>query len=309
VRDLKLPEFKGSKKDSSNYIEPDFYLPLLSWTREVRALLVVSGLSARQQTLSIINALGGAARRSFFRAYNLDVNNATPDDVLDKLVALVPDHKAMFTQRAIDMTFSMTTLRDDIETFGLLVQHGEMCAHFCDGSHFWYKQLIQNLLAVRSDILTLSQNFLNEHLDYRPAESFNSLITRAIAIVSKLDHEGVLSQAMRKNRNSKDVPDSGDSTDGKRSRKRKMAGKNSDSKRHNRGEMSDAALAKRFNRCGKCARYIADPAARAAHVATCEGEKDRNGKDLFPTRMGKVRGLVENGKESLVNDFGKSKTK
>jgi len=126
----------------------------------VRALLVVSGLSARQQTLSIINALGGAARRSFFRAYNLDVNNATPDDVLDKLVALVPDHKAMFTQRAIDMTFSMTTLRDDIETFGLLVQHGEMCA---DGSHFWYKQLIQNLLAVRSDILTLSQNFLNEH--------------------------------------------------------------------------------------------------------------------------------------------------
>jgi len=54
VRDLRLPEFKGSKKDSSNYIEPDFYLPLLSWTREVRALLVVSGLSARQQTLSII---------------------------------------------------------------------------------------------------------------------------------------------------------------------------------------------------------------------------------------------------------------
>ena len=118
-----------------------------------------------------------------------------------------------------------------------------------------------------------------------------------------------MTQAMRKHRNSKDVPDSGDSTDGKRSRKRKMSGKNSDSKRHNRGEMSDAALAKRFNRCGKCARYIADPAARAAHVATCEGEKDRNGKDLFPTRMGKVRGLVENGKESLVNDFGKSKTK
>ena len=74
-------------------------------------------------------------------------------------------------------------------------------------------------------------------------------------------------------------------------------------------EMSDAALAKRFNRTGKCARYITYPAARAAHVTTCESEKDRNGKDLFPTRMGKVRGLVENSKKALVNDSGESKTK
>ena len=114
---------------------------------------------------------------------------------------------------------------------------------------------------------------------------------------------------MRKNRNSKDVPDSGDSTDGKQSRERKVAGKKSDSKLHNRDKMSDVALSKRFNRCGKCAHYIAEAAARAVHVATCEGEKDSNGKYLIPTRMGKVRGLVENGKEALVNDFGKSKTK
>ena len=33
VRDLKLPGFAGSKSDSANYIEPDFYLPLLIWSR------------------------------------------------------------------------------------------------------------------------------------------------------------------------------------------------------------------------------------------------------------------------------------
>ena len=302
LRDLKLPEFQGSKKGASNYIEPEFYLPLLSWTREVRTLLVGSGLSQRQQALSIINALTGAARRSFFRAYTLNVDNATRDDVLDKLVALVPDHKSMFTQKALDMTFTMNTLRDDIETFGLLVQHGEMAA---DGSRFWYKQLVQNLLSVRSDILTLSQNFLNEHLDYRPAESFNALITRTIGIVSKLDHEGVLSQALRKRPgNSRDAPDSGDSTDGKRSKKQKGASKVVEGKRQST-KVSDAVLAQRFDRCGKCARYIADATARATHVATCTGATDRNGKDLFPTRMGQVRRLVDAGKASEVNNFTK----
>ena len=63
VHNLKLPEFQGIKKDASNYIEPKSYLPLLSWTREVRTLLVVSGLSQRHQALSIINALTGAWRR------------------------------------------------------------------------------------------------------------------------------------------------------------------------------------------------------------------------------------------------------
>ena len=55
VHNLKLPEFQGIKKDASNYIEPKFYLPLLSWTREVRTLLVVSGLSQRRQ--APVNAL------------------------------------------------------------------------------------------------------------------------------------------------------------------------------------------------------------------------------------------------------------
>ena len=42
MRELKLPGFKGSKNDSSNYIVPDLYLHLLSWRREVRTFLVVS---------------------------------------------------------------------------------------------------------------------------------------------------------------------------------------------------------------------------------------------------------------------------
>ena len=262
-------------------------------------MLAASRLSNRQQSFTIINALTGAAR-PFFRACELNFDTTTPVDVLNKLVALVPDHKAMFTQKALDMSFSLNTLRDNIETFGLLVQHGELPA---DGSRFWYKHLVQKMLTVRADILTLSHNFLNEQLEFRTTESFGSLITRAIAIVSRLNHEGLLVHDLRKKR---DAPsDVGDSADTKQKKEKKPKVNASAKNSKKWGELSNAALAKRFDRCGKCGRYVADPAARAAHVQACNGETDRAGKDLLNTRLGKVRALVKQGKADDVNVFGK----
>ena len=115
VRDLKLPGFAGSKLDSADYIEPDFYLPLLMWSREVRTVLAANGLSNRQHAFSIINASNGAARRSFFHAYESnfgtpDFDTKTPVDSLNKLVALVPDHKAMFAQKALGMSFALNVM-------------------------------------------------------------------------------------------------------------------------------------------------------------------------------------------------------
>ena len=146
VRDLKMPVFVGSKSESANSVEPDYYLSPLIWTHEVGTVLSATGLSNHQQTFSIINALTGAARRSFFRAYELNFETAKPVNVLSKLVERVPGHKAIFTQKALDMPFSLNTLRDSIETFDLLVQHGELPA---DGSRFWHKHPLQKLITVR----------------------------------------------------------------------------------------------------------------------------------------------------------------
>ena len=68
-------------------------------------------------------------------------------------------------------------------------------------------------------------------------------------------------------------------------------------------DLSNAALAKRFDRCGKCGLYVANPTERAAHVASCRGQTDRAGKDVFNTRMGQVRALVKSNKVVEVNTF------
>lgn len=85
ILDLKLPGITGSKSDSANYIEPAFDLPLLIWSCEVRTVLAASGLSHRQQSFSIIHAVTVAARRSFFRAYELDIDTTTAVKTLNKL--------------------------------------------------------------------------------------------------------------------------------------------------------------------------------------------------------------------------------
>ena len=75
-------------------------------------MLAASGLSNRQQSFTIINALTGAARRSFFRAYELNFDTTTPVatsiDVLNKLVALVPDHKAMCNTTTTVAVYDLT---------------------------------------------------------------------------------------------------------------------------------------------------------------------------------------------------------
>ena len=61
TRDVKLPDFSGSKDADAMHIDPDMYLPLLEWVREARVLLRASGLPATQQVFAVFNALKGPA--------------------------------------------------------------------------------------------------------------------------------------------------------------------------------------------------------------------------------------------------------
>ena len=68
--------------------------------------------------------------------------------------------------------------------------------------------------------------------------------------------------------------------------------------------MSDVEVAQRYDRCTKCGRHYGDASERAAHVSQCKGQSDKNGVNLFPSRIGKVRKFVAEGREADVNKFG-----
>lgn len=295
TRDVQLPPFSGSSDPKAMHIDPSYYLSLIEWVNEARTLLHFSGMQPRQQAFAIFNAMKGPARRLVTLS---GVDGSTPDALLDKLVKSIPDHETVFTNQALEMTFSVGTLRKDIETFGMLVSYGEIQTT----GRFWFQQLTRKMLAAKSDLLILSASLLNVSLDYRPAEPFQHLIARAVDVVTRLQQEGAIVQKLG-NAATGDVGESAGRR-GNTPQKRKTTQSETASKRpkHAKGP-SYEELAKQYDRCTKCGYHVKPPAL-ATHEASCPGNAEQ-----FKRRMGQVKKMVSAGKADKVNAFGAGKSK
>lgn len=299
TNDVKLPSFAGSSDASALHIDPAFYLPLIEWVKETRTLLRASGLPTQQAAFAIFNALTGPARRALLlHMGDVDLANTSPDAMLDALVECIPEHGTVFSSQAIEMVFAVNTLRKDVETFGLLVTHGELPAD----NRFWFSTLTRKLLHAKPDLLTLSASLLNRQLDYRVGERFPQLIARTIDIVTRLEQQGYLVQKAGKgmfgespgNRNKrKSAPDAEASS--KQAKAAKPPGKH----HANRGKYLE--LAKQYSRCTTCGYHY--PAAQLPkHQSSCKGTPAQ-----FNSRMSKVMQMVDAGKGDQVNAFGGQK--
>lgn len=298
TRDVKLPPFSGSADANALHVDASYYLPLLEWVNEARTLLHFSGMPNRDQVFTIFNALSGPARRVLMlRGVNIAV---TPDELLDNLVKSIPDHTTVFTNQALEMTFSLKTLRKDIETFGLLLSYGGFPT---TNNRFWFQQLTRKMLHAKENLLMLSASLLNVQLDYRPDEPFQHLIARSVDIVTRLQQENVLTVQRLGLGPAADLGESSGRR-GNAPGKRKNAQSDISSKRSKHGDgPSYNELAKQYDRCLKCGYHVKpNDAARTKHLAECKANPN-----TFKNRMRKVKAMVSQGKGDQVNNFPKSK--
>jgi hypothetical protein len=116
LSDVKISEFKGSKYPGDTIINPEHYLELLLWLRESILVLESSGLTEAQQVLSLVSHLRAAAKSQFtVRCEHTDVASRTIQQAKENILALVPEHKAEFFQKALNMQFRASSLPTDLD--------------------------------------------------------------------------------------------------------------------------------------------------------------------------------------------------
>ncbi len=301
LSDVKLSEFSGNDDTEANAIHPDYFLSLLGWIRECRTVLSFSGLNAKEQIVVLVNNLRGAARRAFFHAYKPDsFASWSVPDITGKLVALIPDHAVLFSNKAISMSFSASNLREDIDVFADLVHFGEIPAT----GRFWFDQLQTKLLEAQSNFLTLASDLLNLRLEYRPSETFAQTICRAIEVGTRLQTAGKLVQVFKgskpqkvfnnshRKRKSETRTDSNNQVSVKKSKVQRVA-------KPDLGEAKKLAL--EFDRCPACGFFVA-PTDKSKHHSSC-----KNDPQLLLKRMWRVKTLKAEGKSKAeINNFSKN---
>lgn len=299
TRDVKLPSFMGSKDENALHIDQAFYLPLIEWVKEARTLLRASGLPETQKVFAIFNALSGPARRVLMmHGAGSELADASADQLLDQLVACIPDYSTFFTTEALNMRFRTKNLLQDIEKFGLLLSFGDLPV---SSTHFWYQTFTNKLRDAQSDLLTLATSMLNMPLHYRPNETLPQLIARAIDIVKRLQQANLLQSIAKRGSGGQDVEESSGTVNNGRNKRKGPSASSAASKRRKNDDGERSAehlrLAREYDRCEKCGYYV-PPDQMKSHVQKCNG----NSK-LFATRMGKVAKMVASGKADQVNNF------
>jgi hypothetical protein len=310
IGDVRLSEFHGNPDSKASFVDPDYYLQLLSWIKDCSVVLRASGLDVRRQVLCMIGHLRGAARHAFMtRHQEADIGSWTLDTLIGALAALIPEHQTLFTRKAVEMRFSKLSLRDNIETFSLLVKHGEVPQN----SHFWFDQLQRKLLEASPSILSDASDLYNLRLGWRQGMSFVDMITQTIEIVSRLQADGRLLKprvqaglpagdaesyvpppawgGQRQNNGAKPGR-RGPGVQGSGTVKQKAKITNGNKPSFN--ELRQ--LAKTYDRCFDCGLHC-PPGTLADHRLKCPKDKH-----LFKTRLGRVRNWVHN---RGVTDYAK----
>jgi hypothetical protein len=180
LSDVKTSEFRGSKYPGDTIINPECYLELLLWLRESILVLKSSGLTEAQQVISLVSHLKAAAKSQFTVRYeHTDVASWTIQQAKENILALAPEHKAEFFQRALNMQFRASSLPTVIDLFRLYISNGE---YSCNGSQFIFKLLCDKITQASPKILQTASARHNLKLIYDPEGTLDDLCTQAIKI-------------------------------------------------------------------------------------------------------------------------------
>jgi hypothetical protein len=308
IRDIRLSEFSGNSDPKANHISESYFLPLIRWMKEGQSTLKLSGLSVLDQCTVVLNHLTGAARSAFFAKYgNTDRSQWCLNDMYRAIANLVPDYEVLFTRAAFEMKFQIKTLKDDIDTFAMYLRHGSI---HLDGNHFIFCELQRKMIAACPKIFTIAADWHNLRLVWLPESPFLSHIQKAIDIVTVLQTNQQLQQQQidqlvggSSNSEGKQAEEKIGWKDATRKRKAENREGNKPAKERKVDATRKSrftALAKEYNRCRNCGRYVAD-SNWAEHK-----KSDKCDVSQFNRRMGQVAKMVDQGKGAQVNAFAKS---
>jgi hypothetical protein len=132
----------------------------------------------------LVGALSGAAQRALQRKYQArkhEIGTWTMAQAKTEIASLVPDHKTLFTKQALNMTFNAKHLVNDIQKYGLYMQHGEMEV---DNKQLAFEMLQEKMLDACPDIFSVAQSAFNLRFDFKPL--FEMVIADAVRIVDTL---------------------------------------------------------------------------------------------------------------------------
>ena len=303
-KDVRLEKFSGNADEKARFIEPDQFLPLLEWLKATEFAIKTSGLPEAHHVPVLIQHLSGAAKSSFIKKHGGIADELSSWSLRDAKLAiagLVPDHECLFSKAALDMVFKAESLAEDVESFALFMIHGELGTE----SKFVFAELQKKVLRASPEIFSTAATQHNLHFAYREEQTFTQAVYKLQNIIHVLQVNGQLSKPKVGKEPWKDVVRNGS---GKlavqdRSKRERSAGAGP-----SRGQTADkrskrtpeeakalqkefSELAKKHSRCYGCGRHVA-PEDRESHKSECSRDKHK-----FWTNMGKVRSLVQAGKD------------
>lgn len=125
VRDVKLSEFSGNNDTETNHINTKYFLPLIRWIKEARAILTNCEKSEADGIIGCSKTSQCAACTAFLARFStIDRAKWCLSDAFDAVASLIPDYKIRSTREALDMSFYIDSLIDDINSFPMYVSSG-----------------------------------------------------------------------------------------------------------------------------------------------------------------------------------------
>lgn len=303
VNDIKMTMFYGNDDPKASCITQPYFLPLIRWIKEAKALLAHSGLNVSAQSTVVLNHLAGAARASFFARYGtVDRSAWTLDTMFTRIAHLIPDYEVIFTREALEMTFNVRSLVDDIDTFAMYLRYGSFPLN---GNQYIFTELQKKMLDAYPRIFTLAADLHNLRLVWNRDRPFMQFVNTAIEIVNTLQANQQLLINDKQSVKPQEAPGKRKAppSEGQRSQYPKRPKREGKQGSGNSKRAKFVALAKEYKRCIKCGMHI--PNGDWKSHASDRDPKTKCKPELFTTRMGKVASLVAQGKADQVNEFTK----
>ena len=151
LSDVKLQQFSGSKSPDATNIDSDQYYALLEWLERSELKIRNSKLDQSLHAQCLLEHLTGAAEYKFFAVNRgVDMRNWSLAEAVAAVASLVPDYKAKFTRRAVDMKFrkNYRDLSTDIDRFYTYLVRGAISPDISpEGSKFFFDFFKDKLVA------------------------------------------------------------------------------------------------------------------------------------------------------------------
>jgi hypothetical protein len=289
-RDVKLEPFSGNTDDSAHVIDKNHFLPLLEWLDSSIFTLRASKLDPSHYVSKLLFSLTGAAKRAFVARFGNvhNVSEWTLDQARSNIASLVPDHDVLFTLQALNMSFSKSSLPDDLQKFRLYIEKGNLPI---DNIKLYVRLIQDKLVNAFPECLTIAATRYGKHLQYKPV--FSEMFADAQTLVAELAANGHLTSSVLPKR----LGDVSEPTVAKRSKRsygttpqaiREPPKPTKPIDADNSEDAELKRLAKRFHRCFECGLYM--PRGLNVHKPKCYPSLQR-----FRSRLRGAKKTLEAG--------------